>query len=76
LHLLFIYRSCENISKRFIFSFPYALCRSPGDLIGQLLFVLTRPNSRLDPSSMPMYAVITGSILYLGILLHLRRKKA
>ena len=48
------------------------------DLIGQLLWAMTATNSRFSFSSVPMDVidgVVSGSILYFCIMLHLRRKK-
>jgi hypothetical protein len=48
------------------------------DLIGQLLYVLKESNFRFDFLSLPMDVLdgtIVGSLLYLGIMLHFRKKK-
>ncbi|MCX6565597.1 MAG: DUF2569 family protein [Candidatus Aminicenantes bacterium] len=49
------------------------------DLIGQFLNALTIENFRFDLLGLPMDVIdgaITGSILYLSIMLHFRKKKA
>jgi hypothetical protein len=49
------------------------------DLIGQLLYLLTRENFRFDFTTIPMDAIdgiVVGSILYLGLMLHLGEKES
>jgi hypothetical protein len=49
-----------------------------GDLIGQFMWALTEENFRFSFSSVPMDVidgVVTGSILYLGLMLYLGRKR-